>query len=171
MSIDIERLAVAFVLYMRSHPTSTLVASCDIAFESWFRVELAATLMMIGITRDEIQFRCPIPESSDKADLMTVSASGKVAFELKCFVAGADAQKLDAFPGQIRRLEQHVRNGTFAQGIVFATLYGYSETRAKTIRATFFPDSWKSIGPFPVVEGHALEFVVGEFHNDKPSVP
>ena len=161
MAIDIERLALAFVRYMEVHPASTLVASRDTAFEGWFRVELAATLVTIGVPCNEIDFRCPLPASAEKADLM-LSGPQKIAIELKCFVAGADAHKLDAFPKQISQLSEHVRDGHFAQVIGFATMYGYSERRSKTIRASFFPSTWNVVGPFPVVQGLPLEFLVGE---------
>jgi hypothetical protein len=32
--LDIERLALAFTVHMKSHPTAPLVAGCDTSFES-----------------------------------------------------------------------------------------------------------------------------------------
>jgi hypothetical protein len=147
-------------MYMQQHPSAALVASWEAAFESWFRVELAATLTTVGVSQDQIAFRCPYPQSRERADLL-VTLKSPIPFELKCFVCGADAKKLSAFPEQIKRLERYVQNRAFSQAVAFATLFGYTDARERGL-LSFFAPAWKLVGPLRVLDGHPLKFVLAE---------
>jgi hypothetical protein len=128
---------------------------------------VAATLLAIGVPREGLEFRCSYPlskNSREKADLL-IRCPHLVAFELKSFVRGADVQKLHELPRQVHRLQEHVRSGAFAQGVVFVTFYGYTAARVSKLLSSWFQDGWRVVGPLLLLEGHALEFAVAETRN------
>ena len=74
----------------------------------------------------------------------------------------ADGNKLTVFPKQNRLLKDHVVSGHFKQGISFATFFGYSHARLRTIMGRLYPfeAQWNIQGPHPVLEGFPMLFVI-----------
>ena len=88
--------------------------------------------------------------------------------ELKCFVKGADANKLKDFPSQVKRLESAVQHRAVSQGIVFCTFIGYQEKRVAELIASFFDPSWQVTHQRPILDGTSLKFIVASYCPPNP---
>jgi hypothetical protein len=158
-AINIESLSAALIEHCKSCASIPLIASAPVAFESWFRAELATSLLTVGVPLQAIRFDFTYPDGC-RADL-AVRTSSSTIFELKCFVAGADANKCAKFPAQLARLEQCVRAGIFEQGVAFCTFRGYTGLRLATLLGRFFSPAWTVSVPERLVPAYQLQFVFG----------
>jgi hypothetical protein len=72
--------------------------------------------------------------------------------------AFADANKIDKFPGQLKRLANLVDSGGVSPGLALCTFCGYKDTRVSMLQQKFFDDSWRVLGPRPVLAGAPTPF-------------
>jgi hypothetical protein len=166
--IDPQNLSSAFRAHFGLLPSAHLAASRATSFEGWFRIELAYTLLTLGFEEQDLRFKYEYPYSiapRQKADLAIVKAV-QIVFELKPFVNGADANKLKKFPTQIALLQQCVQSKIFNQGIAFATFFGYTDRRVHSMLSKFFSEAWQVVGPYPLLDGRPLKFIVAEIHSN-----
>jgi hypothetical protein len=106
--LNVEDLLHRFSAHVTNCKSAPFVCSTRASFESWFRVELFPVLCELGCATESIHADFTYSNSGNKADLCVKSEAKQIVFELKCFVAGADAHKKSSYPGQIKRLEQLV---------------------------------------------------------------
>ena len=163
--IDPNQLCTEFQAHVRDLPSTPLVASEATSFESWFRVELGITLIQrLGVQRAKLiyNYNYPTPTNQKRKADICIESETPIVFELKTFSEGADANKLQKFPGQNQLLREHVVGGHFRQGVSFATFFGYSERRLQTIIGKLYPPEahWNISGPHALLEGFCLVFVV-----------
>lgn len=132
----------------------------DTAFESWFRVEVAMTLLTMGYRQVDLRYNVGYPlEPKKKADF-AFGTDSPIVFELKILVKKADANKLEKLPSQVASLEEHILKGSFGQAVVFVTFFGYSSQEVSSMLARFFSKAWQVSGPHALVAGKPLEFAV-----------
>lgn len=85
----------------------------------------------------------------------------QIVLELKCFVAGADANKKGSYPSQTKRLEELVMTHAVQQALAVTTFHGYSETQMRNYMSAFFQSaSWKIAGPSKIIERYPLHMAV-----------
>lgn len=156
--IEIESLARAFTKHVITCRSANVLCTVHVAFESWFRLELAHTLHTE--TEGNISFDCPYEGSSYKGDLMLEINGRKAAFELKSFVQGSDANKLASLPRQLDLIRTAVANNRVAQGVAFCTFIGYTSERMKNLCARFFSQPWESTDLLPILEDKPLRFML-----------
>jgi len=156
--VDIEALAKAFAKHAASCSSSGVLCAVHVAFESWFRLELAQTLL--AHLEGNISFDCCYRDSLCKADLLFEKRDAKAAFELKSFVRGADANKLAKFPRQLELLKAAVADGVVAQGIAFCTFIGYTDVWLDRIREKLFQVPWETTSLIPILADKPLRFMV-----------
>lgn len=156
--VDIESLAQAFAKHAAICSSSQVLCTVHVAFESWFRLELAQTLLThLG---GNISFDCCYRNSLCKGDLLFEANDGKAAFELKSFVRGSDANKLAKFPRQLELLKTAVTDGTIAQGVAFCTFIGYTNVWLDRVREKLFPVPWETTSLKPILADKALRFML-----------
>jgi hypothetical protein len=80
-------------------------------------------------------------------------------FEIKCFVRGADANKMQKWPEQLSRLLDLVRDRDAVQGIAVSTFYGYPQRKLMELISRFHPSPWAKFGPRKFFENSSLELV------------
>ncbi len=158
--IDNELLAEAFAKHAAACSSSNILCSVHVAFESWFRLELAHTLF--AEFEGDIGFDYSYKGTRNKADLLFELNDRKVVFELKSFVSGADANKLDKFPSQLDLVKAAVAEGTIAQGIAFCTFIGYKTEKLDGLRKALFVTPWKTTGLRPILVDKPLRFMLAE---------
>ncbi len=165
-SIDVHKLSAEFKEYAGTLPSVSLVASEATSFESWFRVELTMAIFRLGYHREDLVFNYNYPTEENRRRKADICFQGDktIVFELKTFASGADANKMGEFPKQNELLRSHVKSGHFSQGVSFATFFGYSEQRMKTILAKLFPNpaNWKISGPHRLIDNQPMVFVIAE---------
>src|SRR5208282_6440968 len=123
--LEPDSVAEEFLSHVATRPSGFVACSVGAAFEAWFQVELAHMLHTKGL--GSVRFGYDYPHSRGKADLACEGEWGISVFELKCFVRGADANKMLKWPEQLKRLVNLVQNRYAAQGIAVSTYFGYSE--------------------------------------------
>jgi hypothetical protein len=161
--IDIKELAKRFILHASKLRSARFVCSKRVALEGWFRAEIVPVLEDMGIAFDKITPIFSI-DSNRKADLAIQTENGFVAFEFKCFVAGADANKKKTFPQQLDRLERAVETDKIIQGIAFVTFSHYSDRQLESLIQKFFKGgNWETTGPLIVIDSYPLQIYLGSF--------
>jgi hypothetical protein len=111
------------------------------------------------------EWRYPHPRTRERADLVATIANELIVFELKCFVNGADANKMQKWPEQLSRLVKVIENGDARKGVAVCTFQGYGNSRVATFAKRFHPDPWNTAGPRKFF-GHApLQLVVATIAN------
>jgi hypothetical protein len=155
--VEIENLAEAFAKHAAACSSSVVLCSVRVAFESWFRLELAYT-MHTHINGD-ISFDYSYEGTSNKADLLLTLDGRKVVFELKSF-AGSDANKLAKFPGQINSIRTEVDHRRVEQGVAFCTFTGYTSDRMNDICRKFFQPPWQTTKLLPILADKPLRFML-----------
>ena len=158
--LDLEKVAGALTDHVAKCRSAQIVCRAPIAVESWFRVELVLALVDAGIELEQVEFIYAYPGSRDRGDLAIAGSTFRAVFELKSFVCFADANKIDKFPGQLKRLANVVDSGGISQGLAFCTFCGYKDARVSILQQKFFDDSWRVLGPRPVVAGAPLLFLL-----------
>ncbi len=148
-----------FLKHVASRPSGLVACSVSAACEAWFQVELAHMLLTKGL--DSVRFGYDYPHSRGKADLACEGEWGISVFELKCFVRGADANKMLKWHEQLKRLVNLVQNRYAAQGIAVSTYYGYSEEKMADLTSRFHPLPWRCFGPRRFFENAPLQMVFG----------
>lgn len=148
-----------FLRHVATRPSGLVACSVGVASEAWFRVEIAHMLLMAGLAG--IRFGYDYPASRQKGDLACVSDGGLSVFELKCFVRGSDANKMQNWPEQVARLLDLVRKGTAKQGLAVSTYFGYTEEKMAVLISNFHPPPWRRFGPRRFFENAPLQLVVG----------
>src|SRR5205823_4572111 len=121
--VEIDSIARASAKHAVTCRSSGILCSVRVAFESWFRLELAHTLYTH--INGDISFDYSYEGTSNKADLLLALDGRKVVFELKSF-AGSDANKLAKFPGQLNSIRTEVDGRRIEQGVAFCTFIGYT---------------------------------------------
>lgn len=162
MIVNAARLHSQMQRHAATLLTAPLVASEPTAFESWFRAELAYVLLGRAPTPTlSFNNNYPHPDQKCKPDIC-ITQRPPIAFELKSFVAGADANKIKEFPVQNLLLEKHVQAGNFIQGVSFATFSGYSPKRLATIFKKLYinPHNWTIVGPTILLPGKPMQFSI-----------
>lgn len=164
--IDIERLYKGFSKHVATCKSAPVVCNINAAFESWFRVELIPVLYELGYPYSQIKTNYTYPDGK-KADLCVESEQGDIVFELKPFVSNADANKINNYPSQIKRLEKLVSSEhRVLQVITFTTFIGYSEKRMNTLMNLFFTNvSWNIYGPKKLIDQYSLFVVITSITN------
>lgn len=148
-----------FLKHVASRPSGLVACSEGAAFGAWFQVELAHMLRANGL--NSVRFGYDYPGSRQKADLACEGEWGLSVFEIKCFVRGADANKMQTWPEQLNRLLKLVQKGDAAQGLAVSTYFGYKEERMVDLSARFYPLPWKRFGPRKFFHNAPLQIVVG----------
>jgi hypothetical protein len=148
-----------FLKHVASRPSGLVACSVSAACEAWFQVELAHMLLTRGL--DSVRFGYDYPDSRQKADLACEGEWGLSVFEIKCFVRGADANKLHAWPEQLNRLVRLVQKGDAAQGLAVSTYFGYKEEKMADLISRFHPLPWRRFGPRKFFENAPLQMAVG----------
>jgi hypothetical protein len=157
--LEIDTVAEEFLRHVVTRPSGLVACSVGAAFESWFQVELAHMLHMKGL--GTVRFGYDYPNSRCKADLACECERGISVFEIKCFVHGADANKMQKWPEQLARLVDLVKDRYAEQGIAVSTYYGYSEQRTMDLATRFHQKPWRSFGPRKFLENAPLRVVAG----------
>ncbi|MGH9403770.1 MAG: hypothetical protein ACRD2P_16915 [Terriglobia bacterium] len=169
--LDAAKFAEEFVTHVRQCPSGIVACSGCAAFESWFLVELAQ--MMSASNRfDTIRFSYNYPESRGKADLMAEIREHRIVFELKCFVLGADSNKLKAWPEQIERLSHLLRDGHTRQCVAISTFSRYKREKLAGLLKSFHPLPWKVAGPYKFFESEdaPLQLVVATVNTEQVGI-
>ncbi len=156
--VDIETVAQAFAKHAATCSSSGVLCSVHVAFESWFRLELAQTLLTH--LEGNISFDCCYRDSLCKADLLFEAGDAKAAFELKSFVRGSDANKLAKFPRQLELLKAAVADGMVSQGIAFCTFIGYTNLWLDRLREKLFPVPWETTSLKSILADKPLRFMI-----------
>lgn len=86
--------------------------------------------------------------------------AGVIVFELKCFVKGADSNKIQKWPPQLERLAHVVKQGTSVQGVALSTFFGYPDEKMSGFAIRFHPSPWRRFGPIRFMEDAPLQLVV-----------
>jgi len=167
--IDIGDLALRFGKHVSDCRSAPTVCRVHVAFESWFRAELAYLLNTTERGIERLSFDYSYPGTRAKADIVLKVGPDTVVFELKSFVQGADANKIAEFPKQTERLRMLVDEGRANQAIALATFVGYTETRIRILLDRFFPSTWHKTAPRSFVDGDPLQFVLAEFRSSSTS--
>ena len=157
--LEPELVAEEFLRHVATRPSGFVACSVGAAFETWFQVELAYMLHAKGL--GSVQFGYDYPHSRSKADLACEGGGAISVFELKCFVRGADANKMLKWPEQLIRLVDLVKNRHAAQGLAVSTYYGYSEEKMTDLTLRFFSSPWRRFGPRKFLENAPLQMVLG----------
>ncbi len=158
--VDLKHLAEALVNHAVKCRSAQIVCRAPVAVESWFRIELVPALVDTGVALEHVEFNYTYPGTRDKGDLAIVTPDFRAVFELKSFVCFADANKINAFPGQLKKLASIADSGAISQGLAFCTFGGYGEKRVSTLRQKFFDDSWTLLGPRRVLDDAPLLFLL-----------
>jgi hypothetical protein len=122
------------------------------AAESWFKVEVAATLVDMGMPVELITGDYTYPSvdgKKSKADLATGGHDNSFAvWEFKHFVEGADGNKKTTLPVQIARLGNLISKGGCQQAIVFMAFTYRQKRYAPDLLGRFFEDEtgWEIAG-------------------------
>ena len=157
--LDTEILAGDFTNHVASCPSGRVACSVGVAVESWFHVELAHLLLSSG-QFESVRFSYDYPGTRQKADLAVTSEQGLVVLEFKCFVQGADSNKILRWPRQLQRLVELVEKGDAAQGVALSTFYGYPKDRVIEFVRRFHPSPWTHSRPRKFLASAPLELVV-----------
>jgi hypothetical protein len=158
--LDLEKVARALTNHVAKCRSAQIICRASIAAESWFRVELVLALVDAGVGLEQVEFTYAYPGSRDRGDLAIVGPTFRAVFELKSFVCFADANKIDKFPGQLKRLANLVDSGGVSQGLAFCTFCGYKDAKVSALQQQFFDNSWLVVGPRPVLAGAPLVFLL-----------
>ena len=153
-AIDANQLLTEFMSHIATCPAKVFVLNQVAAFESWFQVELAHVLLQSGY--GELNTNYAYPDTKQKADLQVLAKLGSVVFELKCFVAHQDANKIYTFPQQLQRLKQLFLAKQACQGIAIATFIGYSDEVTHKRFNKLFPETEWEFRSLRKFEGHRL---------------
>jgi hypothetical protein len=168
-TININKLFNKFSNHVKSCRSRTFVCSEGAAFESWFRVEINPVLWDLGYKSESIFTNWTYPDSGGKADLCVETSKGDIIFELKCFVRGQDAEKINKYPNQLKRLERLITDPSDSddrvtiQVISFITFIGYNkEQLEKLVRKLFLEKTiWQTVGPNPLIKDSKLLIMIG----------
>jgi hypothetical protein len=152
-------VAEEFLRHVATSPAGFVACSVGVAFEAWFQVELAHMPHTKGV--GSVRFGYDYPHTRCKADLACESEEGISVFELKCFVRGADANKLQTWPEQLCRLLKLIQKGDAAQGWAVSTYFGYEEGKMVDLISKFHPLPWRVFGPRKFFEDAPLQMVIG----------
>jgi hypothetical protein len=155
--VEIDDLAQAFAKHAAACSSSGVLCGVRVAFESWFRLELAYT-MHTHINAD-ISFDYSYQGTSNKADLLLTLDGRKVVFELKSF-SGSDANKLAKFPGQLNAIRTEVDHRRIEQGVAFCTFIGYTDDRMNNICRRLFQPPWQTTELLPILADKPLRFML-----------
>lgn len=136
-----------------------MVCSVGVAFESWFQVELAQMLASRA-EFETIRFVYYYPGTRQKADLSVGGKDGRVVFEMKCFVQGADANKVKNWPSQLRMLAELVERGGVCQGVALSTFFGYSPRKTVELVSRFYPSPRSYFRPRPFFDDKLLQLAI-----------
>ena len=148
-----------FLKHVASRPSGLVACSVGAAFEAWFHVEIAYMLLTEGLA--SVRFGYDYSDSRQKADLACEGEWGLSVVEIKCFVRGADANKMQTWPEQLNRLLKFVQKGDAAQGLAISTYFGYKEEKMADLISKFHPLPWRRFGPRKFFENAPLQIVVG----------
>lgn len=163
--IKIEKLFKKFSKHVKhevSCKSAWFVCNFPSSFESWFRVELCPVLFW-KLRFKDIDFNYAYPDYPDsryKADICVSKRpdGGDIVFELKSFVYGQDANKMEKYPEQIKRLEKLIGYPSVLQVITFTTFIGYpNKAFMESYMDIFFADApWKILGPCKLIKKYPL---------------
>ena len=164
--LDPLRLAQNFDKHTQNLPSAHLVASeYRSAFESWFRVEMAQSILQDGTAKPtQLIFNFGYPNMpSKKSD---ICFDEEIVFELKCFCYNADSNKKHKFPEQVGLLESHVDSNSIRQGICFITLQGYSTHQRNAMLEKFFGQRphWNLLNPRAFMSQTTFYYTIAEYH-------
>jgi len=163
-----QALAEEFTTHVRGCRSGIVACSARTAVESWFQVELAC--MMLSSSRCEsVEFGYDYPNRG-KADLAATCENGVVVIEIKCFVSGADSNKLDKWPQQLGRLQQLIVAGRASQGVAVSTFYGYGADKVSRLVRQFHPSPWDASTPSMFFDQAKLQLVVATLSQRTSSV-
>jgi hypothetical protein len=168
--INIEKLFKKFSNHVKSCKSKYFVCSTHASFESWFRVELNPVLWQLGYKSESIRTNWTYPDSRGKADLCVKTSKGDIIFELKSFVEGQDAKKINSYPNQLKRLE-NLLSGSSGSGIIqviaFITFIDYDVEQLKRIVKILFPEKtrWQTRDATPLIKNYPLRIMIGSITN------
>ena len=157
--LESDLVGEEFLRHVASRPSGLVACSVRSAFEAWFQVELAHMLLTKGL--GSVRFGYDYPDSRQKADLACEGERGLSVFELKCFVRGADANKMQTWPDQLNRLLSLVQKGGAAQGLAVSTYFEYKQEKMADVISRFHHLPWRRLGPRKFFENAPLYMVVG----------
>jgi hypothetical protein len=155
--VEIDSLAQTFAEHVATCSSSSILCSVYVAFESWFRLELAHTLHTH--INGDISFDYSCEGTSNKADLLLALDGRKVVFELKSF-AGSDGNKLAKFPGQLNSIRAEVDGRRVEQGVAFCTFIGYTNDRMNKLCRKLFQPPWETTELLPILADKPLRFML-----------
>ena len=155
--VEIDNLAQAFAKHAAACSSSGVLCGVRVAFESWFRLELAYA--MHTYINADISFDYFYEGTANKADLLLSLDGRKVVFELKSF-AGSDANKLAKFPGQLNSIRTEVDHRRVEQGVAFCTFTGYTHDRMNDICRRLFQPPWQTTKLLPILTDKPLRFML-----------
>ena len=161
--LQAKSLAEEFAKHVAGCPSGIIACTVGAAVEAWFQVELAHLLVRAGM--DSVRFGYDYPNTREKADLAVKGKWGLSVIEIKCFVQGADSNKMDTWPRQLKRLLHPAENGVAAQGVAVSTYFGYSEKRTSDLVSRFYPIPWSHSGPLRFLADAPLRLVVATVSN------
>jgi hypothetical protein len=161
--LEAKNLAEELAKHVASCPSGIMVCNVGAAVEGWFKVELAQLLAKAAV--DSVNFCYDYPNTREKADLAAKGSWGLSIVEIKCFVQGADSQKMKDWPLQPKRLLNLVQNDVVAQGVAASTYFGYSEKRISGFLSRFYPAPWSYWGPVPFIVDAPLQLVMATASN------
>ena len=157
--LESDLVAEEFLRHVATSPAGFVACSVRAAFEAWFQVELVHMLDTKGW--GFVRFGYDYPHTRGRADLSCESEAGISVFELKCFVRGADANKLQTWPEQLSRLLKLIQTGDAERGLAISTYFGYKEPKMVDLISEFHPLPWRVFGPRKFFENAPLQLVVG----------
>jgi len=157
--LDSKTLAGDFARHVAGCPSGIIACTVGVAVESWFHLELAHLLLPSG-QFESVQLGFDYPGTRQKADLALTTSQDLVVLEFKCFVKGADSNKIQSWPTQLHRLAHLVEKGDAEQGVALSTFYGYPNDRVTAFARRFHPSSWTHYGPLKFHQSAPLQLVV-----------
>ena len=158
--INRENLANALTNHVAKCRSAQIVCRANVAAESWFRIELVPALVDAGVGLEHVEFNYAYADGRGKGDLAIIAPDFRAVFELKSFVCFADANKVKAFPYQLKKLADLVDRGIASQGLAFCTFCGYGDARVSRLQQQFFDNSWSLLGLRPFLEDAPLLFLL-----------
>ncbi len=164
-----ETLANEFVHHVAACPSGLMACTVRMAVESWLQIELASMLSKSPYA-GSIVCDWHYPGTREKADLVARIADRQIVFELKCFVKGADAKKLEKWPGQLSRLAKLIERGDAPQGVAVSTFHGYGNDRVACFIKQFYPTPWIAAGLLNFFDDAPLQLVVATVAGENPGL-
>ena len=164
-----ETLAREFAHHVAACPSGIMACTVRMAVESWFQMELASMLSKSPYA-GSVVCGWHYPGTREKADLVARIADRRIVFELKCFVKGADANKLDKWPGQLSRLAKLIGRGDAPKGVAVSTFHGYGNERVAHFIEQFYPAPWNTAGPVNFFDDAPLQLVVATVEGENPGL-